>query len=316
MRPGYWAGEAAWPGPNVTEQALRSARTPSPSDRRARPKPVRRCSPSPRRRRRPACGRVVSLWHGRTLAGTAARPARGGWRIAGLRHASPLRQPLTILGAPVVELEVESDQPEALVAVRLNDLRPDGSDLRVTYGVLNLTHRDGHETPAPLRPGKSSRARADERDRPCLPGRSSHPARDLDRLLADHLAVAHSRALRIHTGRLAAAPSGPRPESRATRKIGFEPPVEGRATPRTVFRGPHQERTITRDVATNELVYTVTRCRPQHHRGNRGRDRIRKESGLSDQARPIRPARASICARPSCIVTSRAGTPSSRPARR
>jgi hypothetical protein len=35
--------------------------------------------------------------------------------------------------------------------------------------------------------------------------------------------------------------------------------VKGRATPRTVLRGTHQERTITRDVATNEQVYTVVR---------------------------------------------------------
>ena len=54
----------------------------------------------------------------------------------------PLREPLTILGAPVAELEPEADQPAALIAVRLNDLSPDGSDLRVTYGVLNHTHRE------------------------------------------------------------------------------------------------------------------------------------------------------------------------------
>ena len=39
------------------------------------------------------------------------------------------------------------------MAVRLNDVAPDGSSLRVTYGVLNLTHRDGHERPLALEPG-------------------------------------------------------------------------------------------------------------------------------------------------------------------
>jgi hypothetical protein len=41
--------------------------------------------------------------------------------------------------------------------------------------------------------------------------------------------------------------------------IRFEPAVIGRATPRTVRKGTRQERTITRDVATNEVVYTVVR---------------------------------------------------------
>jgi hypothetical protein len=42
-------------------------------------------------------------------------------------------------------------------------------------------------------------------------------------------------------------------------KIRFEPAVKGRTTPRTVLRGTHQERTVTRDVAAGEMVYTVLR---------------------------------------------------------
>src|SRR5262249_5887040 len=41
----------------------------------------------------------------------------------------------------------------------LCDLHPSGESLRVSYGVLNLTHRDGHETPAPLEPGRRYRVR-------------------------------------------------------------------------------------------------------------------------------------------------------------
>ncbi len=66
----------------------------------------------------------------------------------------PLTERFELLGAPVLDLHLDCDRPVALVAVRLNDVAPDGSSLRVSYGVLNLTHRDGHETPAPLVPGK------------------------------------------------------------------------------------------------------------------------------------------------------------------
>jgi hypothetical protein len=65
-----------------------------------------------------------------------------------------LEEALEILGAPVVEIELESNRPVAMVAVRLSDVRPDGQATRVSYGVLNLTHRDSHEFPEPPEPGK------------------------------------------------------------------------------------------------------------------------------------------------------------------
>jgi hypothetical protein len=41
----------------------------------------------------------------------------------------------------------------------LCDVHPDGASLRVTYGVLDLTHREGHEFPAQLEPGRRYTAR-------------------------------------------------------------------------------------------------------------------------------------------------------------
>lgn len=61
---------------------------------------------------------------------------------------------LEILGAPVLELDVSANQPVAMIAVRLSDMRPDNKVTRITYGLLNLTHRDSHASPLPLEPGK------------------------------------------------------------------------------------------------------------------------------------------------------------------
>ncbi len=36
---------------------------------------------------------------------------------------------------------------------------PTGASLRVSFGILNLAHRDGHEAPAPLVPGQRYRVR-------------------------------------------------------------------------------------------------------------------------------------------------------------
>ena len=69
----------------------------------------------------------------------------------------PLAEPLEILGAPIVTLDLTVDQPRALVAVRLNDVAPNGESTRVTFGLLNLTHRESHEHPSLLEPGKRYR---------------------------------------------------------------------------------------------------------------------------------------------------------------
>lgn len=66
----------------------------------------------------------------------------------------PLAERTEIFGPPAAELTLSSDQVQANVCVRLCDVAPDGSSTRVTYGVLNLCHRDSHEFPEPLTPGK------------------------------------------------------------------------------------------------------------------------------------------------------------------
>ena len=70
-----------------------------------------------------------------------------------------LTERLEILGAPVVELEFAVDRPVAMIAVRLSDVAPDGRATRISYGLRNLTHRDGHERPLALVPGERYRVR-------------------------------------------------------------------------------------------------------------------------------------------------------------
>lgn len=65
-----------------------------------------------------------------------------------------LTERVEILGAPVVTLDVVVDKPVANLVVRLCDVHPDGASLRVSYGILNLAHREGHEHPEALVPGQ------------------------------------------------------------------------------------------------------------------------------------------------------------------
>jgi uncharacterized protein len=65
-----------------------------------------------------------------------------------------LSERIEVLGGPRVNLHLSSDRPFAMLAARLEDVFPDGTVARVTYSVLDLTHRDGHDEPAPLVPGE------------------------------------------------------------------------------------------------------------------------------------------------------------------
>jgi hypothetical protein len=64
-----------------------------------------------------------------------------------------LPEPVAIVGQPRVVLAVASDQPAALLAVRLCDVWEDGASALITRGLLNLSHRGGSEDPRPMRPG-------------------------------------------------------------------------------------------------------------------------------------------------------------------
>ncbi|CAG1011251.1 Cocaine esterase [Anaerolineales bacterium] len=68
--------------------------------------------------------------------------------------SAPLDKPMEILGFPEVKLKLSVDQPNALLAVRVCDVAPDGASRLVSWGLLNLTHRDGHNEPKPIEAGK------------------------------------------------------------------------------------------------------------------------------------------------------------------
>ena len=69
-------------------------------------------------------------------------------------ETAPLEAPLEIAGDAALEMTFSVDRPVAQVAARLVDVAPDGKATRVSYGVLNLTHRDSHESPQALVPGE------------------------------------------------------------------------------------------------------------------------------------------------------------------
>lgn len=66
---------------------------------------------------------------------------------------APLAGDIEILGTGEVRLRIAADKPVAKVVIRVNEVTPDGKSWSVSFGVLNLTHRESHTDPSLLVPG-------------------------------------------------------------------------------------------------------------------------------------------------------------------
>lgn len=68
--------------------------------------------------------------------------------------SEPLEDDIDLLGQPVFNAELSSDKENALISVRLCDKAPTGESTLISWGMLNLTHRNSHEYPEALEIGK------------------------------------------------------------------------------------------------------------------------------------------------------------------
>ncbi len=145
-RPGRWVAEASWPSPRIAWHPLylNEGRL---DDREQPESNVSLRSPQ-------TIGMAGGDWCGFGEEGEMSTDQRDEDARSLAFDSGPLHDRLEILGAPVAALELTVDKPSALLAVRLNDVAPDGASTRVTYGLFNLTHRESHEYPTPLEPGK------------------------------------------------------------------------------------------------------------------------------------------------------------------
>ncbi len=150
-RPGRWINENSWPSPNVGQKvfALARGRLIDPNDK-DESEPLTIQSPL-------SCGLFAGKWCSYGAPPDLPHDQREDDGGAMVFETSPLADELEILGPPTVDLELSVDRPQAMVAVRLSDVLPDGRATRVTYGLLNLTHRNGSADPEPLEPGKTYR---------------------------------------------------------------------------------------------------------------------------------------------------------------
>jgi uncharacterized protein len=142
--PGRWVAENSWPSPRISSRTwyLQEGRLSPTAGARTEAKYVG--------------DKIVGLrkpeWLPFPPEGMPGEQTSDD-RQSLLFDSAPLHADLEILGHPVARIRVAADQPVAKLALRLCEVTKEGQSWLVTYGLLNLTHRDGDEKPVALVPG-------------------------------------------------------------------------------------------------------------------------------------------------------------------
>ncbi len=248
--PGRWVAERDWPSARIKPRTWYFTGGAGLEDAPAPAATLRFGSPQ-------TTGLAAGNWCGFGGDGDAPLDQRSDDGRSLVFDSAPLAAGFDICGSPVVELSVASDRPTALVAVRLNDVAPDGTSARVSYGLLNLTHRDGHAEPTPLEPGRRYRIRVELN------------------AIAHRFAPGHALRVAISTAYWPLAWPSPAPVALELDTAGcrlelplrppdpadaslapFAPPESGDATTtHTPLEPPRLKRSIERDLVGNRVGY-------------------------------------------------------------
>src|SRR5262249_4427816 len=153
-------------------------------------------------------------------------------------------------------------EPFALIAARLCDVAPDGGSRLMSYGILNLAHREGHGRTEPMAPGKPVSVRLQLND------------------IGERVAAGHRLRLAISTGYWPMVWPSPqpvtltlfahesalelpvrRPPTAGSGLPAFAPPEMARPVALTRSRPGRRERDIHEDPTTGETAFTIHRDR-------------------------------------------------------
>jgi uncharacterized protein len=145
-RQGRWVAEPGWPSPNIEGFAYNL--NPRGLDEEPGEETLLEYTGVQ------SAGLDAGLWCVYGVPGDLPTDQRAEDGMSLSFTSEPVGETMEIFGFPEVTLKVAVDKPNALLAVRLCDVSPTGASLLVTRGLLNLTHRESHEHPTPLEPGK------------------------------------------------------------------------------------------------------------------------------------------------------------------
>ncbi len=145
QRAGRWVADPAWPSPNVRAWTLGVGRDALGGEPTGGARSM--CSPQ-------TVGLDGGVWCGDGSPADFALDQRGDDGASLCWDSPPLTERVELLGRAEARLEVSVDHPQALVAVRVCDVAPDGASTLVARGLLNLSRRDGHDRTVPMPVGE------------------------------------------------------------------------------------------------------------------------------------------------------------------
>jgi len=271
--PGRWVAEPNWPATRIEPRQWRlGPGTLTPAEHTPTPESEQVFILSPL-----SVGLFAGKWCSYAEATDLPWDQRQEDGGAALFDSQPLQDDLEILGAPVVELQIAAEKPVAMVAVRLCDVAPDDRSARVSFGILNLCHRNGHEQPEPLVPGQAYRVRLT----------LNHIAQ---RFPAGHrlrLAISSSywplawpppepARLKIETvgSQLELPVRPPRAGDTELRDLGT--PRMAAAPPATILAPPQREWTVHQNLGRNRVTLDVINNDPRLHLQDRDLELVRE----------------------------------------
>jgi hypothetical protein len=135
-RDGRWVADEGWPSPNIDTwtQPLGGDGSLGTGDEAA----VSVCSPQ-------TLGIDGGVWCGVGAPGEFASDQRADDAGSLCWDGPPLAERVELLGQARAVLTLSVDRAQAMVAVRVCDVAPDGASTLVARGLLNLSRREGHD---------------------------------------------------------------------------------------------------------------------------------------------------------------------------
>ncbi len=156
--PGGWRAESVWPLASGATREWFLAGGSEPLRGRLLAK-LGRIGADAFRHRATVGTRGALSWGAGGAPNGLARDLRPDDALVPTYTSDPLKAAVEVLGMPEVVLTWRSPVPVATAVVRLQDVAADGTPVQVTAGILNLTHRDGHDRPSALPIGEAVVAR-------------------------------------------------------------------------------------------------------------------------------------------------------------
>ncbi len=103
-------------------------------------------------------GGTAGVWCGYGMVPDAALDQMGEAGLMTSFETEPLSEDMDLLGFPMLHAQVTSDAPQANLVAVLSAVDASGKATLVSYGVLNLTHRNSHSHPEPMPIGEPQSA--------------------------------------------------------------------------------------------------------------------------------------------------------------